>query len=589
MNDSREFTSPRSVSRKAGVLKPAVCVVYAACLAVTGIVSASQSRPTPPAGSAQAPEIARLLGALKQEQWTDWLEPQAAAHKLAEVGGPAVRPIFKAMVASNSNRALHWMEYALYRMAEQYAARQDDPQSPAEILLAALDDRRESYDLRRLSARLLGKLGDGRAVPVLEKNLADRRVAMDAARSLGQLRTTDSRQALMRHLSVADQALKLEIITSLGQLGDARALPALERVAASRVAELRVAALEAAARIRSPRTLALLKQRAARETDPQVRKSLRLGFLRQGQTLPPTLTQLAATSVRNISCQGCHAQLYTDFLTSAHSAKARLTCITCHGESIEHQDSYGSQRPERTYAGASVAPMCAQCHQQMDLRALELTPGNRLRHTFSALSRSHAVGSAGVSGAITSYAESFERGAAVGWEPVNPEDWRVLRDRANFVYALTRPGASGVPRRPIQISLLRERTFGDFTLTCRVRRPDPKMKSLVLVFGYQDEMRFYYAHLSADSSEQARVHNGLFIVDGAPRRRIGTLDAAAILPDTDWHRIRIEREARTGRIALYADDARKPVQEAVDHRFHSGRIGLGSFGEVGYFDAILIK
>ncbi|MGH8692886.1 MAG: HEAT repeat domain-containing protein [Burkholderiales bacterium] len=431
MNDSREFTSPHSVPRKAGVLKLVVCVVYVACLAVTGIVSASQSRPTSQAGSAQAPELARLLGTLEQEQWTDWQVPQTAAHQLAEMGGPAVRPIFKAMLASNSNRALHWMEYALYRMAEQYAARRDDPQSPAEILMAALDDRRESYDLRRLSARLLGKLGDGRAVPVLEKNLADRRVASDAARSLGQIRTTDARQALMRRLSVADQALKLEIITSLGQPGDARAFP-------------------------SP-------------------------------------------------------------------------------------------------------------------------------------SRSKAVGSAGISGAITNYAESFERGTAVGWEPVNPEDWRVLRDGTNFVYALTRPFPSGVPRRPIQISLLRERTFADFTLTCRVRRPDPKMKSLVLVFGYQDETHFYYAHLSADSSEQARVHNGLFIVDGAPRLRIGTLNAAAILPDTNWHRIRIERQASTGRIALYADVAQKPVLEAVDHRFRSGRIGLGSFGEVGYFDAILIK
>lgn len=456
--------------RRADALKLVAGSVYVALMAVMGLGQASQSPPAPKPTPVISPEAARLLEILKQEQWADEQAPRLAAHELAEMGGEAARPIFRAMLGSSSNRALYWLEYALYRMAEQYVGRRDDARSPFTVFTATLDDPRESYDLRRLSARLLGKLGDGRAVTALGKNLSDRRVALDAARALGRIKTAESRQALVGRLAVADRALKLEIIEALGQLGDARALPALERVAASREAAARAAALEAMSRIRSPGTLA-----------------------RQSRSQSSRTSRTSRTSRR--------------------------------------ADAPGKTR---------------------------------------------------------TYTENFESGAARNWEPVNPEDWRVLREGANRVYALTRPFTVGVPRRPIQISLLKDESFADFTLTCRVRRPDPKMRSLILVFGYQDETHFYYAHLSSDSSVKAPVHNGLFIVDGAPRRRIGTVEADAILPDTDWRRIKIVREAGTGRIALYVDDRPTPSLEVVDHRFQWGRIGLGSFNEVGSFDDLTV-
>jgi hypothetical protein len=569
-------------------LKLVVCGLYAALLLVVGVVQASKSPLAPQAARAEESEVAKLLGTLEQEQWADCQVPQAAAHKLAEMGGPAVRPIFQAMLESNSNRALYWMEYALYRMADQYAARRDEAEFPLAIFMATLDNRREPYDLRRLAARLLGKLGDARAVTALRNNLSDRRVALEAARSLGQIKTASSRRELVSHLAVVDQELKLEIIGALGQLGDIRALPALERLAASRTPEVRAAAVGAMVRIWGPRTLTVLTQMAEREVDTQVRQSLRLGFLQRGQPLPPRLAQCPIGDIKTTSCQGCHAQLYSDFLASDHKVRGRLTCITCHSKSVRHQVSYGSQPPEQTYAGATVAALCAQCHQQMDLPSLERAPSGRLRHTFSYLNRIRAGVSTSAPGETPTYVENFERGTAFSWEPVNPEDWSVLRNGANHVYALTRPFSNGVPRRPIQISLLKKRAFADFTFTVRVRRPDPTMGSLVLLFGYQDETHFYYAHLSEDSSSKTLMHNGLFIVDGAPRRRIGTAEAAAILPDTDWHRIRIVREVTSGRMALYVDDVPQAVLEAIDHRFQWGQIGLGSFHEVGYFDDVTV-
>lgn len=569
------------------VLKGVVCALHV--LLLIGLVQVSPAQLTPQSSAqAEDPEVARLLAALKQEQWADWQVPQTSAQRLAEIGGPAVRPIFQAMLESTNTRALDWMEYSLYRMAEQYDAGHDEAKSPLRIFMATLDDRREAYDLRRLAARLLGKLGDARAVPVLGNNLTDRRVALQAARSLGQIKTASARRELVSHLATANQALKLEIIETLGQLADAQALPALESAAASRTPEVRAVAAGAIARIRGPRAITLLKQMVTQEANMQVRQSLRLGFLRLGQELPPSLAKLATADIKTISCQGCHAQIYTDFLTSAHNTKGHLTCITCHGKSVTHQVSYGSEAPERTYGGPRVPPLCAQCHRQMDLPSVELALTGRLRHTFSYLNRIKASGGAGSRAQTSTYVENFERGTALNWDAVNPEDWQVLRNGANRFYALTKPFTSGVPRRPIQLSLLKQRAFGDVTFTVRVRRPDPAMSSMVLVFGYQDETHFYYAHLSEDSSGKAPMHNGLFIVEGAPRRRIGTAEAAAILPDTNWHRIRIVREVISGRIALYVDDAPQPVLEAIDHRFQWGQIGLGSFDEVGNFDDVTI-
>src|SRR5882672_1716877 len=252
------------------VLTRLVCGLYAVLL--LGLVQVSPSQMTPHAAQAEDPEVARLLATLKQEQWADWQVPQAAAHSLAEMGGPAVHPIFQAMLESESNRALYWMEYSLYRMAEQHAAGRDEAKSPLKIFMATLDDRRESYDLRRLAARLLGKLGDARAVPALGNNLPDQRVALQAARSLGQIKTASARWELVSHLGTANQTLKLEIIEALGQLEDAQALPALESAAASRTPEVRAAAVGAIARIRGQRTLTLLKQMVTHETNMQVRQ-----------------------------------------------------------------------------------------------------------------------------------------------------------------------------------------------------------------------------------------------------------------------------------------------------------------------------
>ena len=540
----------------------------------------------------ESEEIKKLIGTLSREEWADWKVPHAAAQKLAELGRPAVRPLFDGMLGTNEIHAVHWMEFALYRLAGTYQGKKKDPRYPLPELTVTLDNDRESYDVRRLAARLMAKLGDAAAVPSLKKNASDPRVALDVTRSLGWIRSGSARDALVALLETADGDQKREAVFALGRLGDAAALPALESHAGSADTEFRSAVVEAIGKLQGGRSLEVLRRVAANENDPRVKRSLRLGFLRLGESLPSGLEQGVESDIKEISCQGCHAQLYTDFLISAHNQQAKLNCVTCHGESVVHQDSYGLEVPERTYAVEAVVALCAQCHDRRDLSAMERTFSGRLRHTFSyrGKCRERTSEERSVAGETLSYAEDFENGAALGWEPVNPTDWRVEveREGANRFYSLFKQFTHGVPRRPIQFSLLKGKNFTDFTLTCRVRRPNSKSTALILVFGYQDETHYYYAHFDMDDNADMWPHNGLFVVDGEPRRRIGTPKGVPLLPDTGWHKVKIVRRADTGSIALYMDDATKPVMEAVDHRYRWGQIGLGSFHGLGHFDDIQI-
>jgi hypothetical protein len=82
-------------------------------------------------------------------------------------------------------------------------------------------------------------------------------------------------------------------------------------------------------------------------------------------------------------------------------------------------------------------------------------------------------------------------------------------------------------------------------------------------------------------------HNGIFKVNNADRERIdhqwngrsrGTNPA---ITDAAWHRVRVVHLPATGEIAVYVDGHRDPLLTAKDTTFGSGRVGFGSFDNVG--------
>jgi hypothetical protein len=174
--------------------------------------------------------------------------------------------------------------------------------------------------------------------------------------------------------------------------------------------------------------------------------------------------------------------------------------------------------------------------------------------------------------------DNFSSGKLDRWQFPFPEDWGIKEEGPLHYLHMLRSRDPLVPRRPQQFARVKGVTVGSFTLETRVRREG---SSMMIAFNYVDTLHFYYTHLSVDPGTKVDVHNGIFLVDGAPRRRIAGLEAAPVLPDKDWHRVRVERDVNSGWIKVFVDDEPQPRFSVVDKTFQCGQVGLGSFDETG--------
>jgi hypothetical protein len=178
------------------------------------------------------------------------------------------------------------------------------------------------------------------------------------------------------------------------------------------------------------------------------------------------------------------------------------------------------------------------------------------------------------------FTDNFSSRTLDHWQFPYPEDWVIgTEGKLHFLHML-RDREPLEPRRPVQFALLKGVNVGSFTLQTRVRR---EKHSVMIVFNYVDSLHFYYTHLSVDPGKKVDVHNGIFIIDGGPRRRIAGMEASPVLPDKNWHTIRVERDIHSGSIKVFVDAEHSPRFSVVDHTFTCGQIGLGSFDETGDF------
>jgi hypothetical protein len=154
---------------------------------------------------------------------------------------------------------------------------------------------------------------------------------------------------------------------------------------------------------------------------------------------------------------------------------------------------------------------------------------------------------------------------------------------------LEKAGVPGGPiRRPAALAILKSEPLRDLTYTLELRSTAPvdlDVRDVQLIIGYQSPSQFYYVHLSAKTDA---VHNGIFLVNNADRRRIDQPTSRARLLDQAWHRVRLERNVTTGAIRVFVDDDKTPALSAVDRTLTAGRVGVGSFDETGEFRAIAV-
>ncbi|MGH9372721.1 MAG: hypothetical protein ACRD15_14435 [Vicinamibacterales bacterium] len=174
---------------------------------------------------------------------------------------------------------------------------------------------------------------------------------------------------------------------------------------------------------------------------------------------------------------------------------------------------------------------------------------------------------------------SEARGLA-DWDLDGSGTWNVRGQ----VLALEKAGVPGGKiRRPAALAILKSEPLTDLTLRVELRSTAPvdlAVRDVQLIVGYQSPSQFYYVHISAKTDP---VHNGIFLVNNADRRRIDEPTSKAWLTDQAWHRVRLERDTATGRIAVFFDDHDTPVLTATDKTLTWGRVGVGSFDETGEF------
>jgi hypothetical protein len=176
--------------------------------------------------------------------------------------------------------------------------------------------------------------------------------------------------------------------------------------------------------------------------------------------------------------------------------------------------------------------------------------------------------------------------AASHWDPLTNSKWSFERGMAIMTERGTAPPG---PRRPFEYAVVTTGPeLASLSYRAEVRIDEPVTRNdrdVVLIWNYQSPTRFYYAHLSQDNT--IYPHNGIFVVDNADRRRIddqwnGTnLGAPPAIDDTDWHDVRLDYDAATGRVEVYVDGSGEPLMTATDTSFAGGRVAFGSFDNFG--------
>ncbi|KID29405.1 hypothetical protein HQ32_03280 [Prauserella sp. Am3] len=170
------------------------------------------------------------------------------------------------------------------------------------------------------------------------------------------------------------------------------------------------------------------------------------------------------------------------------------------------------------------------------------------------------------------------------WSPLSPEKWEFS---GGEVIQVERGDEPEGPRRPFEYAIVDkgpELESLRYTASVRIDEPvERDDRDVILVFNYRSPTQYYYVHLSQDNTIYA--HNGIFKVDDADRERLddqwdGEAGAPPAIDDLDWHDVRLDYHAPSGRIAVYVDGGR-PLMTATDATFSGGRIGFGSFDNYG--------
>jgi|UniRef100_UPI0037841A3D DNA-binding beta-propeller fold protein YncE len=173
------------------------------------------------------------------------------------------------------------------------------------------------------------------------------------------------------------------------------------------------------------------------------------------------------------------------------------------------------------------------------------------------------------------------------WQLEDPAAWEWQGEGDATTLVLKKPSQyKPKVRRPFNLAWFGGAEFGSFTLTCEARLDvfNKGNNDVCIAFGGRGESEFYYAHLGETADG---VHLQVHVVNQADRKAI-TTNRAKALPwkPGHWHPIKLVRDASTGSIQVWFEN--ELVLEASDTTFGKGRIGFGSFDDLGAFRKVTI-
>ena len=174
-------------------------------------------------------------------------------------------------------------------------------------------------------------------------------------------------------------------------------------------------------------------------------------------------------------------------------------------------------------------------------------------------------------------------GDAANWQPLTPSRWGVIPEGGDLRYGINTTNYSELSGSRLgEYSLVKGRSYGDFTFSARVRSSEDFAANAnadhAMLFGGQDGDNYYYVMFN-----RTAANTQLFkVVAGV--RQPALANGSYAIPDSGYHPIEVSRAGSL--ITVKADGA--VLMQANDATFGAGRVGIGAFNDAAWWDDIAI-
>ncbi len=203
--------------------------------------------------------------------------------------------------------------------------------------------------------------------------------------------------------------------------------------------------------------------------------------------------------------------------------------------------------------------------------------------SLSGMSSEHNKKSESFKGYPLVYEADFSQGLD-HWEFKDPNAWKVIEDDGQKVMASVEDSDYDPPvRSPENIAILKDLVVSDFVIVAEMKSTQPAYnhRDMCVIFGYQGPAHYYYTHIAPAPNTDMHA-NSIFIVNDEPRKSFAHKrnNGTAWKEDT-YHKVMVVRDSKTGTIDVYFDNMKKPILQGKDTSFKKGRVGVGSFDDIG--------